>query len=174
MDIFKKKITTAELGVYLGEVLAGIINMPVETSEFLEYLIDKNDLDDESARFELICLASVFFDNAIIDNVKDIRLRDDLIYRFHYHLAYKIREWTGDPEGKIEIVDSRIKKYEKALETGQLASGTPAIARAFMDICIGEGEGTMDDYLYFSINTMELMKNFTELAYKWINKFKLV
>jgi hypothetical protein len=174
MGLFKKKITAAELGEYLANAVAVNIHIPVNEIALIEYLVENTPLDEESARFEMICLMAVIFDNTILYNVSDINQREDLLRSFYYSLIDILGRWNGDSDGTEKTITSRMKKYYEALETGRLASGTPAIARAFMDVCIGKEKGGLDDYVYLSAHTMALMTTYTELAHKLINQYKLV
>ena len=174
MDLFKKKVTAAQLGEYLANTVAMNVHIPDHENPFLKFLIEVTPLDEVSARFELICLMAVIFDNTVLANISSISQRKDLLNSFYYSLKDILGEWTGDADKTEKILISRIQKYYEALETGQLASGTPAIARAFLDVCEAEKEGSIEDYIEFIAQTMILLTASTELAQKTIKQYKLV
>ena len=174
MGFFRKRITTAELGEYLARNVAVILQIPTNEALILDYLVKNTSLDEASARFEVMCLLAIAFDNAILANVSSVRSREDVLASFYYTLKDILQHWSGDAEGTEKSLFARIAKYHEALESGQLASGLPAIVRAFMDVCIGEGQGSMDDYVIFTAKTMALLSTFTQGANKMIQQYKLV
>ena len=164
MGFFKKRITAAELGEYLADAVAMTIHIPANKILIINYLVESTSLDEKSARFEIICLLAIVFDNAVLANVSSVHRREDVLNSFYYTLKDILQQWTDDTEGIEKALVFRIAKYHEALETRRLASGTPAITREFMDVCIGEEEGSLDDYVYFTSQTMALLANFTETA----------
>lgn len=174
MGFFRKQVTAAELGKILAGAVAMTVHIPVDDIPIIGDLIERTPLDEASARFELTCLIAVVFDNAVLASITSVRHREDLLNSFYSSLKDFLGEWTGDTKRAEKALISRIKKYYEALEAGRLASGTPAIARAFMDACIGEGGDNLDDYVMFTAQTTALLSAFSEQAHKMIKQFKIV
>jgi hypothetical protein len=113
------------------------------------------------------------FDNAISASIPS-GFRKDVLNSFYHTLKNTVEKWTGDVDGAERILISRIQKYHEAIERGQLASGMPAIAKAFLDVCESGEEGSIEDYIGFMAHTMGFLNTFTEGARKMIGEYKLV
>ena len=173
MGFFKKKTTAAELGEHLAGAAAVITLIPIQEAPVLDFLVENTPLDETSARFEVLCLIAIIFDNAVLANVSSV-LRKDVLNSFYHGLKNTVERWTGDADEAEKLLVSRIHKYHEALELGQLASGTPAIGRAFFNVCEGGEEGSIEDFIGFMAHTMALLTTFTEGARKIIREYKLI
>ncbi len=189
MGFFRKKATAVEIGNLLANSIEIFIDQPADeffpqfnpfenvtrrkNQTITDYLVDNTPLTRDQARFEILCYAIAIYDFAIQSNVPDAH--HNAIYNgFYPVLEDALQQWI-DTEPVHMVVKERVEGYWEALQKGQLpTTGTPAIARTFLEVCESGQEGSIKDYLSFIMQATVLFRIFFEMASNIIKKFKIV